>query len=70
MAKRTKNDILRAARRQGWKVSRCRNSHWRLVPPDPEAGIIHAGSTDSDVRARRNLLAAMRRTGCFEWAGC
>jgi hypothetical protein len=69
MSGRANKDVQKAARKQGWRVERCGNNHLRFIPPDPEAGIIHTGGTDQDVRARRNLIAEMRRTGCFVWAG-
>lgn len=60
--------IFKEARRQGWKVKRTGGGHVKLVPPDPSRPVIHTGSTPSDHRAERNLLAMMRRAG-FVWQG-
>jgi len=66
MAQRNnRRNLIKAARKQGWRVTLSKNGHLKFVPPDPEAPIVHAGGTPSDVRATRNLIADLRRTGCF-----
>jgi len=56
-------EVIRAAREQGWAVSQTGKLHIRLVPPDPTRPIVIAAGTPSDVRAVRNLISQARRSG-------
>jgi predicted RNA binding protein YcfA (HicA-like mRNA interferase family) len=56
-------DFEKAAKRQGWTISRTRRGHVVFTPPDvtvPPA--VHSG-TPGDQAALRNLLADLRRKG-------
>ena len=63
--------LVSKARRSGWTVTRQHGGHLRFVPPPslPEAPIIFAAATPSDVRSVRNLRAMLRRTGGFAVRG-
>lgn len=55
--------IEKAAIEQGWKVDSTKSGHPRFTPPDPQGEIVIGSGTPSDVRALRNLLARLKRTG-------
>ncbi len=57
-------DIVREARRQGWKVLPTKGGHLEFRSPQGQR--IFGPSTPSDWRAVRNLLAHLKRGG-FEW---
>ena len=59
--------ILREARRQGWRVELQRSGHYKLYPPDGR-DLIVTGSTPSSPRALVKLVARMRSCG-FRWKG-
>lgn len=55
-------DIERAAREQGWAVKPIKKGV-QFIPPDPQRPIVTWHGTPSDVRAVRNFLAQMKRSG-------
>jgi len=54
--------LVKTAKEQGWLIEKTENNHWMFVPPDG-GRIIYTGSTPSDSRSRRNLIADLRRGG-------
>jgi len=54
--------IIRAARRQGWAEKPLKKGVM-LVPPDPAMPAVTWHGSPSDVRAVKNFLAQMRRSG-------
>jgi hypothetical protein len=65
--KKELREILREARRQGWRVRLTRGGHYKLYAPDGE-NIVTTGSTPSSPSSIRELLAHMRSFG-FKWKG-
>jgi hypothetical protein len=63
--KKELRQILKEARRQGWRVELTRSGHYKLYPPGGERPLF-TGSTPSSPSAIRNLLSAMRSCG-FRW---
>jgi hypothetical protein len=57
--------IIKAAKAQGWRVDYTTKNHPRFWPPDGSAPETFSG-TPSDQRSIRNHLAALRRHG-FVW---
>lgn len=57
--------IVEAARRQGWRVEEKKKGRM-LYPPDKAKSQVLWHNTPSDVRAVRNFLSLMRRSG-LEW---
>ncbi len=57
------DDIVRAAREQGFAVERTQSRHFRFVPPVVGKRIVVTGGTPSDKRALQNLLGDLRRQG-------
>ncbi len=55
--------IEKAAREQGWQIGRTKAGHPRWVPPDSSNEIVIGAGTPGDVRAMRNFLAALKRSG-------
>jgi predicted RNA binding protein YcfA (HicA-like mRNA interferase family) len=53
-------DLLRAAKREGWQVTRTGGDHLKLTHPEARGPVI-TGSTPSDSRALHHTRAAMRR---------
>jgi len=66
-ARKELKEIVRAAETQGWRVEQRRGGHLFFYAPDGK-NIVTSGSTPSDSRALRNLIAQLRRHG-FEWKG-
>ena len=60
--KRELRAILCRLRDQGWTVELRRSGHYRLDPPGG-GGPYFTGSTPSDWRGIRNLVADLRRRG-------
>lgn len=56
-------EIVRRARRQGFRVEQTGGDHWRFVPPDKTKGIYFSAGTPSDVRGLRNMIAELRQRG-------
>ena len=56
-------EIEKAAREQGWQIGTTKKGHLRWVPSDPTKPIVIAGGTPSDVRAIKNFLAQLKRSG-------
>ena len=54
---------VQIAESAGWTVTRTSNGHWRFVPADPAAAIVHAAGTSSADRATANLRSGLRRSG-------
>lgn len=53
----------KAARQQGWGVSRNKKGHWVFKSPDKNVPLIVHSGTPSDHRAVKNLDAMLRRNG-------
>ncbi len=62
----TVKDLEKAAREQGWRVTRTTKGHWQFWPPDRRIPPATFAGTPSDWRAIRNLIADLRRKG-FVW---
>ncbi len=58
-------EIKREALLQGWRIEETKKG-LRFVPPDPTKEAVQWHGTPSDVRAIKNFLALMRRSG-FQW---
>jgi hypothetical protein len=54
--------IAKAAEDQGWRIEETKKGH-RFVPPDKTQPAVQAHGTPSDVRAQRNLLSQLKRSG-------
>ena len=62
--------VLKLAADAGWEVRHTRSCHIKMIPPpgwtdqngDP-VGMIVTGSTESDIRAIKNVKARLRRSG-------
>ena len=65
--KKELREILREARRQGWRVEQTRSGHYMLYAPKGR-GIVTAAGTPSSAASIRNTLAKMRSYG-FRWKG-
>lgn len=52
-------ELLSLAEELGWQLDRTRNNH--LVFRKPGRPLVYTGSTPSDPRARRNLVAQLIR---------
>jgi predicted RNA binding protein YcfA (HicA-like mRNA interferase family) len=61
-------DVVKDAKRQGFRVTLTKKSHWEFLPPDPTKEIVIAPGTPSDKRSILNLIAQLRRSG-FIWRG-
>ena len=55
--------ILKAAKEQGWREERTKKGHVRLIPSDRTKPACVFSGTPGDVRAIRNFLGALRRSG-------
>lgn len=51
--------------RQGWRVERTGQGHYRAKPPNPTLPIVHFGHS-SEARAFQNTIGQLRRSG-FVW---
>jgi predicted RNA binding protein YcfA (HicA-like mRNA interferase family) len=60
-------DVVRAARRQGWRVEKTKGGHWRLYSPNGR-GIVIAAGTPKGHRSVRDTVMDLRRHG-FIWKG-
>jgi predicted RNA binding protein YcfA (HicA-like mRNA interferase family) len=56
-------DFEKAAKRQGWTVSRTRRGHVVFTPPQATVPPAVYSGTPGDQAALRNLLADLRRKG-------
>lgn len=63
--KREVRELVREAKRQGWRVEQLKSGHIRLYAPDGKH-IVHVSGTPSDRRTLANTIADMRRYG-FQW---
>lgn len=59
-------DLEKAAKRQGWRVDRTKQGHWRFWPPGPTIPPAIFSGTPGDRRAILNFLADLKRKG-FRW---
>lgn len=55
--------LVKEARRQGWRLEHGRRGQLKLIPPEPDKGIVILHRTPSDRRAFRNAVGEMRRRG-------
>lgn len=55
--------IEKAAKEQGWRMTRTSKGHLGFYPPDRTKRPCISSGTPSDVRAIRNLLACLKRSG-------
>lgn len=55
--------LIEAAEDQGWTVERTKRGAYKLVPPDVTKQIVFIHQTPSEVRAIRNKIAEMKRSG-------
>lgn len=53
--------LVRQAEAQGWSIARTRKSHFKWT--SPAGAVVIASGTPEDPRARKNLLAQLRRAG-------
>jgi hypothetical protein len=60
-------EIIRAARRQEWRVKTTKRGHVQFFAPDGES-IVTSSGTPSDPRALANLIAQLRKYE-FDWKG-
>jgi predicted RNA binding protein YcfA (HicA-like mRNA interferase family) len=60
-------EVIKEAKRQGWRVTTTKRGHLQFYAPDGE-NIVTAAGTPSDHRALANLIARLRRHG-FVWKG-
>jgi hypothetical protein len=59
--------VLREARRQGWRVELRRGGHYKLYAPDGK-NIVSAASTPGSPASIHDTIAKMRSFG-FRWKG-
>jgi predicted RNA binding protein YcfA (HicA-like mRNA interferase family) len=59
-------DFEKAAKRQGWRITRTKRGHAQFWPPDPDVPPATFSGTPGDQAAIRNFLAELRRRG-LEW---
>jgi hypothetical protein len=59
-------DLVKAAKRQRWRIDTTTSGHVRFTPPDPTKKACVFPGTPSDQRAIRNFLSQLRRQG-FVW---
>lgn len=62
MAKRSAQELVARAERQGWRVKRTK-SGWMCFPPDRSKPAVTIHNTPSDGRWYNNALAQLRRSG-------
>lgn len=56
--------VARAARDQGWTITRGRRTHhFKWTPPDKSRPPVYHSCTPSDYRAMYNFVARLRRSG-------
>ncbi|MFL5737323.1 MAG: hypothetical protein ACJ76P_08290 [Actinomycetota bacterium] len=55
--------IETAAREQGWRIDRTTAGHPRFTPPDVTKRPCTFSGTPGDVRAIRNFLSCLRKSG-------
>lgn len=60
------DELVKAAKRQGWSHDAKRKGYPRLLPPGGGKPVI-LPRTPSDVKAVRNTIAFMRRKYGFQW---
>ncbi|KXO92995.1 Uncharacterised protein (plasmid) [Tsukamurella tyrosinosolvens] len=60
--KRLKN-LIAAAEKENWTVSKTGGGHWKFVPADKTKDIVHAPATSSDRRGVANVEADLKRSG-------
>jgi hypothetical protein len=60
---RSRKDLFRTAKRQGWSIARTQKGHYKLCPPEPIHPCVYTSGTPGDVRAVRNLASQLRRSG-------
>ena len=60
--------VERELNKQGWRVERTTQNHYRCFPPDKSKPLIHIALGSANWRALRNSLAELRRSG-FVWGG-
>lgn len=56
-------DVLSKVYAQGGVISKCNNSHFRVVPPDKSKPVVFMPSTPSDFRSIKNVVGKLRRAG-------
>lgn len=61
-ARKEYRPLVKDARKQGWKIDLTGNNHLRFWPPHGGPPVI-TSNTPSDGRAKKNLIAALRRGG-------
>lgn len=61
-------DLMKAAKKQGWRVEPTRSGHIRFTPPWKDKQQIICSSTPSDRNALRNALSQLKRNGLI-WGG-
>lgn len=59
------DEIVRAARQQGFTIVPTKNQHIRFVPPDPAKRPVTTSGTPSDNRGLQNLISDLRRYSGF-----
>lgn len=59
--------LVREARRQGWRIERTAGRRYMMWSPKGD-GPVFASSTPSDPNALKNIVRALRRLG-FIWKG-
>lgn len=55
-------EIIRAAKDQGWEVTKTSRLHVKFIPPGDRPPV-YAPGTPSDVRSMANTIAQLRRSG-------
>lgn len=62
MAKRSAQELLKIAERQGWRIQRTKKG-WMCYPPDRSEAPVMIHGTASDNRWYKNAVAQLRRSG-------
>ena len=65
MADKNTTKLVKALRKQGWRVDLLKNGHYRAYAPDGET-VIHFSGTPSDHRSLANTIALLRKAGYKE----
>lgn len=57
------NEIVRIARKSGWKVEKNNKSHIMLFPPNKEDGFVTMSSSPRSTRNFKNIVMMLRAKG-------
>ena len=56
-------DLIKAAKKQGWRVEQRGSGHTMFFPPEKVLGIVTVSGTPSDYRALKNIVRDLKERG-------